>query len=79
MRIRQARPDDVDAIVQVGHRTWPATYAFAGPAYIADGLATWWSTAAIERSLATTTVLVVQIRRDKDGEPGRPDVVWMAR
>lgn len=60
MRIRPAGPADVDAIVEVGHRTWPATYAFAGPAHIASGLATWWSAEAVARSLATTTVLVAE-------------------
>ncbi|GIE98460.1 GNAT family N-acetyltransferase [Paractinoplanes rishiriensis] len=58
MRIRDASAGDVEAIVAIGQRTWPATYAFAGPDFIADGLATWWSAAAIERSLRDTTMLV---------------------
>lgn len=60
MRIREAGSADVDAIVEIGHRTWPATYAFAGPDYIADGLARWWSVAAIEHSLRDTTTLVAE-------------------
>ncbi|MEV4282657.1 GNAT family N-acetyltransferase [Actinoplanes xinjiangensis] len=60
VRIRRAGPGDVEAIASVGRRTWPTTYRFAGPEYIADGLATWWSTEAIQRSLETTTVLVAQ-------------------
>jgi ribosomal protein S18 acetylase RimI-like enzyme len=58
--IREAAPDDVEAIISVGRRTWPTTYGFAGPAYIADGLARWWSAEAIRRSLEDTTVLVAE-------------------
>jgi GNAT superfamily N-acetyltransferase len=58
VRIRAAGPSDVPAIISVGEQTWPATYGFAGPEYIAHGLATWWSPEAIERSLEDTTVLV---------------------
>jgi GNAT superfamily N-acetyltransferase len=58
LKIRRANRGDVDAIIFVGRRTWPATYEFAGAEYIADGLATWWSVEAIERSLETTTVQV---------------------
>ncbi|MFI5897757.1 GNAT family N-acetyltransferase [Actinoplanes sp. NPDC051513] len=58
MRIRDAVPGDIDAIIEIGHRTWPATYGFAGDEYVRDGLATWWSAEAVERSLRDTTVLV---------------------
>jgi GNAT superfamily N-acetyltransferase len=58
VKIRDAGPGDIDAIIEIGHRTWPATYGFAGDAYVRDGLATWWSAEAIERSLRDTTVLV---------------------
>jgi GNAT superfamily N-acetyltransferase len=58
--IRRAVPDDIDGIVSVGRRTWPATYAFAGADYVANGLATWWSREAVQRSLEATTVLVVE-------------------
>ncbi|WP_143133934.1 GNAT family N-acetyltransferase [Actinoplanes philippinensis] len=60
MTIREAGPDDIEAIISVGQRTWPATYGFAGPEYIATGLQTWWSTEAIRRSLENTTVLVAE-------------------
>lgn len=62
--IRAADAADLDAIRRVGQETWPETYGFAGPDYIAHGLATWWSEAAITRSLAETTVLVAE----RDGE-----------
>jgi GNAT superfamily N-acetyltransferase len=60
MRIRPATPADIPAIVAIGHQTWPPTYAFAGPAYIEHGLATWWTSEAVERSLHTTTVLIAE-------------------
>jgi GNAT superfamily N-acetyltransferase len=56
--------DDVPAIVRVGRAAWPPTYAFAGPEYVAHGLATWWSTGSIKESLATTEYRVVEL----DGE-----------
>jgi len=58
MRIREADQADIDAIKTVGHRTWPETYGFAGADYVADGLARWWSTEAIEQSMRDTTMLV---------------------
>ncbi|MFC7278858.1 GNAT family N-acetyltransferase [Paractinoplanes rhizophilus] len=58
MEIREAVPGDIDAIIEIGHRTWPPTYGFAGDEYVRDGLATWWSAEAIERSLRDTTMLV---------------------
>ena len=62
--IRAAGPEDLDAIRRVGHETWPATYGFAGADYVAYGLETWWSEAAVTRSLAETTILVAE----RDGE-----------
>jgi GNAT superfamily N-acetyltransferase len=58
MRIRDAGTADIDAIKAIGHQTWPETYGFAGADYVADGLARWWSTEAIEHSLRDTTMLV---------------------
>ena len=58
VKIRRPTRGDVEAIISVGRRTWPATYEFAGADYVTDGLATWWSVEAIGRSLETTTVLV---------------------
>ena len=60
MRIRPATTADIPAIITIGHRTWPQTYAFAGPDYIAHGLTTWWSPEAVERSLHNTTVLIAE-------------------
>lgn len=60
MQVRHARQDDVTAIQSVGRRTWPSTYTFAGEEYIANGLNTWWSLEALERSLETTICLVAE-------------------
>jgi ribosomal protein S18 acetylase RimI-like enzyme len=56
--IRPARANDVAAIQEIGHKTWPATYSFAGNDYIAAGLAAYWSREALLRSLDDTAVLV---------------------
>jgi hypothetical protein len=58
VQVRPAVADDVAAIQKIGRETWPATYSFAGDDYIAHGLATWWSSKALLRSLDDTTVLV---------------------
>lgn len=58
MEVRLACADDVPAIQEVGRTTWPTTYSFAGDDYVAEGLATWWSSESLLRSLNDTTVLV---------------------
>ena len=58
VEVRPAVADDVPAIEEIGRKTWPATYSFAGDDYIAHGLATWWSAKALLQSLDDTTVLV---------------------
>ncbi|GAA1772650.1 hypothetical protein GCM10009795_018460 [Nocardioides hankookensis] len=58
LEVRAATPDDVAAIRAVGELTWPPTYSFAGPDFVAHGLATWWSDEAVLRSLTTTATLV---------------------
>jgi len=60
VKIREAVPGDVEAIISVGRHTWPVTYAFAGPEYIEHGMREWWSAGAIERSLKNTKVLVAE-------------------
>jgi hypothetical protein len=47
MEIRLAGPADIPGIIAVGRATWPVAYAFAGADHIAEGLARWWSEAAI--------------------------------
>jgi GNAT superfamily N-acetyltransferase len=44
IEVRAAVEDDLDAVVMVGHRTWPAAYTeLAGADYVERGLATWWT------------------------------------
>ena len=48
--VRRAVEDDLDAILSVGHRTWPPTYEpIAGADYVAMGLAKWWSAESTHR------------------------------
>ncbi|MBA2953289.1 GNAT family N-acetyltransferase [Nocardioides sp. MAH-18] len=61
VHVRPATVADVDAITAIGHATWPATYDFAGDDYIEHGLTSWWSPAAVERGLRTTTTLVAEV------------------
>ncbi len=45
--IRPATAYDVDAVIDVGRRTWPQTYtSIAGEDYVRMGLAKWWTVAA---------------------------------
>jgi ribosomal protein S18 acetylase RimI-like enzyme len=42
--VRLAVPDDAEAVVAVGHATWPPTYEpFAGPEFVRRGLEAWWT------------------------------------
>jgi len=42
--VRPATLADIDAIVHVGHTTWPVAYArLAGDDYVQMGLAKWWT------------------------------------
>lgn len=56
--VREAGAAHVEGIRSVGQACWPDTYAFAGEDYIENGLASWWSVEATERSLRETAVVV---------------------
>lgn len=57
--VRPATPADVDAVVAVGHATWPAAYtALAGEDYVRRGLAEWWSPEGTAQAIAAGRVLV---------------------
>ena len=57
--VRPAVLDDLDAVLEVGHRTWPATYEpIAGPEYVAMGLAKWWTADATEPAIRAGRTLV---------------------
>jgi ribosomal protein S18 acetylase RimI-like enzyme len=63
--IRKATMDDLDAVLAVGHRTWPATYeGIAGADYVQAGLAKWWSAEATSPAIRQGRLTVAQL----DGE-----------
>ncbi|GAB3876183.1 GNAT family N-acetyltransferase [Terrabacter terrigena] len=63
--VRGAVGDDLAGVVSVGHRTWRATYEpIAGPEYVAMGLAKWWTSDVVSRSIRKGHTLVAE----KDGE-----------
>lgn len=63
--IRPADGDDLTAVVDVGHRTWPTTYGpIAGDDYVAMGLAKWWTQEATIPGIRAGRVMVAEL----DGE-----------
>ncbi|GAB2585994.1 GNAT family N-acetyltransferase [Kribbella endophytica] len=57
--VRPATLDDVEAVREIGLRTWPVAYdGLASPEFIAEGLAAWWSPAAVERGITRGVTLV---------------------
>ena len=57
--------DDLDAVLAVGHRTWPATYeGIAGADYVQAGLAKWWSAEATSPAIRQGRLTVAEV----DGE-----------
>lgn len=63
--VRQADGDDLVAVVDIGHRTWPVTYGpIAGDDYVAMGLAKWWTQEATIPAIRQGRVTVAEI----DGE-----------
>ncbi|MEO7130107.1 MAG: GNAT family N-acetyltransferase [Dermatophilaceae bacterium] len=60
--IRTATGNDLDAVLEVGHRTWPPTYEpLAGADYVAMGLAKWWTPDAVIPSIRTGRTLVAEL------------------
>ena len=63
--IRAADGNDLAAIIDVGHRTWPATYGpIAGDEYVEMGLAKWWTADATIPAIRAGRVTVAEL----DGE-----------
>ncbi|GAB3820571.1 GNAT family N-acetyltransferase [Kribbella italica] len=59
--VRPATLDDVDAVREVGLKTWPVAYdGLASPEFVTDGLAAWWSREAVERGIARGITLVAE-------------------
>lgn len=60
--IREATGDDLTAVVEVGRRTWPATYGpIAGEDYVAMGLAKWWTQEATIPAIRAGRVTVADV------------------
>lgn len=65
LTVRPAVEADLDAVLTVGHRTWPPTYEpIAGADYVAMGLAKWWSADATRPGLLAGRFTVAEV----DGE-----------
>jgi ribosomal protein S18 acetylase RimI-like enzyme len=59
IEVRSAEPADVDAVREIGVRTWPVAYGgLASEEFIVDGLAQWWSPEAVERGIRNGITLV---------------------
>lgn len=60
--IREAEEADLQAVLDVGHRTWAATYEpITGPDYVAMGLAKWWTAEATMPAIAAGRMLVAEV------------------
>jgi len=60
--IRPADGNDLRAVLEVGRRTWPATYEpIAGADYVAMGLAKWWTEDATIPSIRAGRVTVAEL------------------
>ena len=60
--IRAAEGEDLAAVLDVGHRTWPVTYGpIAGEDYVAMGLAKWWTEEATIPAIRAGRVSVAEV------------------
>jgi GNAT superfamily N-acetyltransferase len=63
--VRTAEGNDLDAVLSIGHRTWPLIHEpIAGLDYVAMGLAKWWTTDVVAASIRQGRTLVAAL----DGE-----------
>lgn len=59
--VRSAALEDLDAVIAVGHRTWPSAYEpIAGAEYVRRGLAKWWTADATRPGIEAGRVLVAE-------------------
>ena len=66
--VRRATEADVDAVISVGHRTWPPTYGpIAGDDYVAMGLAKWWSAEATLSAIRAGRMTVAEVDEEVVG------------
>jgi ribosomal protein S18 acetylase RimI-like enzyme len=80
IEVRRAEVGDVDAVREIGLRTWPVAYGgVASEDFITDGLAQWWSPEAVERGIRNGITLVAAEGDDLVGMVGlgRQDDDWV--
>jgi ribosomal protein S18 acetylase RimI-like enzyme len=59
--VRRAEPADVEAVREVGLRTWPVAYdGIVAPEFLEQGLAEWWSPEAVRRGIERGITLVAE-------------------
>lgn len=60
--VREADGDDLLGVIEVGRRTWPATYGpIAGDDYVAMGLAKWWTADATIPAIRSGRAMVAAL------------------
>lgn len=60
--IRTAEGNDLDRVLEIGHRTWPVIYEpIAGVDYVAMGLAKWWTADVVAASIRQGRTLVAEL------------------
>lgn len=65
VQVRLAEESDLDAVLEVGHRTWHATYEpIAGADYVTIGLAKWWTPEAVLPAIRRGQTIVAE----RDGQ-----------
>lgn len=63
--VRPANGDDLAAVLDVGHRTWPSTFEpIAGPEYVEMGLAKWWTPDAVIPAIRSGRTFVAEVDGD---------------
>ncbi|MGH3351661.1 MAG: GNAT family N-acetyltransferase [Nocardioides sp.] len=69
MRVRQATAEDLDAVIDVGVRTWRATYPpITGETYVEEGIVKWWVPDTVLPSIENGRVLVAEVDDQIDGQ-----------
>ena len=82
LTIRQAEGNDLNDVIEIGHRTWPVIYEpIAGIDYVAMGLAKWWTSDVVAASIRRGQTLVAELAGDvigmvAFGTQGHDFVVW---
>ena len=60
--VRPANGNDLAAVLDVGHRTWPSTFGpITGPDYVEMGLAKWWTADAVIPAIRSGRTFVAEV------------------